>query len=223
MKLPKRFLVKPVGDGYYAIDRLLVYAYILIIVATTITLLLTRGAADQMYLSCPGPSPCTNPLYQADCASIPTGVFWGTTSLPWNICQLKTLYPGYAYGNPPDPLTENAWAAYLLLLVITVIINHFLWNVGGEKNMNVKILVTPLTEKGRTAINQHFREIGFKEKMFMKAQRIKQEQLPDGSLLLQIPSTVNLSMNAAWNEMAKEVMKKNGASPEDYNLVVNTE
>lgn len=183
MKLPKRFQIKPVGDGYYAIDRLLVYAYILIIAATTITLVATNGVADQMYISCPGPTPCFNPLYLADCNHIRTGVFWGSTSLPWEVCTLKTLYPGYTYGNPPNPITENAWGAYILLLILVVIINHFAWNVGGERTMNVKILVTPLTEAGRKAINTHFNEQGLREKIFRRQMRIKQEQLPDLSLI----------------------------------------
>jgi hypothetical protein len=156
-----------------------------------------------------------------DCTHIPTSL-WGHTSIDPIICTTPTLYPGFVYGTPPAVEVENAPFLLLLLTLLVGVLNHYLWNVGGEQTMKVKILVTPKTDKGLAAINQHFKELGFKEKMAARTMMVKQEQLPDGSLLFVIPTTVTLT-NATWEGLADSTMKGNGAKPDDYTITVNTE
>lgn len=228
---PARFIIKRLpteGElNYYVIDRVIVYALILTTIAITLTLLITHGTKDELYVSCNSPTPCFNPLYEQDCDHLSNGLgqmigLIKPAKADPILCQTKTLYPGFIYGTPPDPFVQNAPAFIIFLAIIAIIFNHFCWNVGGEQTMKVKILVTPKNQKGLDAINQHFSEMDFKLKMARKAMKVKQEQLTDGSLLIVIPTTVTLT-KATWEGLAESTMKGNGAAPEDYTVTVNTE
>lgn len=223
--VPARFMVRPVADSYYTFDRIIFSILVLTVIALTLLYVLKFGFDTNMYLRCPdNGQPCQNPIYKQDCYNLKDNIGRKIQIDP-NLCNVETFPAGFVYGTPPTSYYDELPVLFLILLLLSFGINHLVWNMGGDRTMVIKILITPKTEAGTEAINKHFREQGMKEKMFLKASKVKQEQLKDGSLLLRIPSFNNLSLSdATWRQFALDIMKSNGAEIDtDYTLMVTQE
>jgi len=112
----KRWLVQ--SHDKYIVDRRIVIFYLMILFS-----IFLYGASQQgfdfsqhYYFNC-SIGPCEN-------------VFYGKCSMDW--CSEKILPSGFSYGEKPSYLSTNfSWIAMLLGLV-AVIVNHFIYNRNFE-------------------------------------------------------------------------------------------
>jgi hypothetical protein len=209
----KRYLIL---KNLYVFDRLIFWVYCAVIIIISVSLVGVFGINNKTYVSCPSDAPgkvCFNPLYRMDCASMGVSMY---------LCDTETLYAGYVYGEPPNLLLDDMSFLFVLLLGLAFLCNHYWYNMG-DKPMVVRITITPLTEKGRLALDKNWKEANtFEMKAKRKLMKVKMEQLQDGSCVTEYRMASFLSKQT-WVDMAESVMSSNGADRDDYRVTVVTE
>jgi hypothetical protein len=122
------FHPKPIGGGKavyengYVVNKRIFAAGMVLVVLGLLVAFDIEGwdFSKKIYLHCPGPSMCTNPLYLT-CSEY--------------YCFYETLHPGFTIGEPPSKTYD--WYPLFVFFVMSfvVMVNHFLYN----KNFNFKI------------------------------------------------------------------------------------
>lgn len=71
----------------------------------------------QLYLHCPGPTVCKNPLYQS-CTEY--------------YCDFETLPPGFTIGKPMSAVYDRYPLFVFAVVMIAFLANHFVYNKDFE-------------------------------------------------------------------------------------------
>lgn len=119
----KEFQIK---DYTYRVNRYFIFiALILIAIMLGYILYLDKFSGEtKYYSSCPTSEKdgCFNAFYNSNlCLD-------GTISATNPLCTTKHMFPGQSIGTPPPFIVKNFSTISIIILLLTIIINHFLYN-----------------------------------------------------------------------------------------------
>ena len=156
------------------------------------------------------PQNCTNPFYKP---------------MTWE--NYKTLPVG-TYGQKPTTLFYSSYWVTILIFIFCIVLNHLSHNKKIGVNMEKKIKIQAITNKGKKALEQHIEEtkkLGFKQKLIFKAAGYSQAVICHNPVIIQL--TINNKhaekdkfMDLIIDEITT-ALEENGAIKEkDYKVTI---
>lgn len=131
----------------YKVFRPIIWGVVLITVALILNIFIADNFSGQMhgYSYCPENAmggKCYNDFYQSNICGQDRTVFWFFTQKGLDnssaLCTTEIMLAGESLGDPEPFLVSYVWYIVVALLVIGIVSNHLLFNVGYRKNVSVQ-------------------------------------------------------------------------------------
>lgn len=81
----------------------------------------------------------------------------------------------------------------------------------------MRIIVSGVSETGKKAVLKAYTDTRRADKIFMRAQKIKQEY-KDEQLVITLPDSFKMLGARTWEDLTRDVLEQNGANHNDYQL-----